>query len=532
MAFTEISRAMIKKADKVTKKFICFDDGKKVERTEREVEGYILQNFVDLLKGVENPEAINITNIESLAKESAKQVKEIAYTIRTGRDYFDIQSAEMPFSERGTELNCGNVNIFIDMNADSPQRAYYITDINYRYMPLASYYGLQTTLNKYDLEEILDRKISGQIIYDPRTSKPLLDFSEYTDDPRLQGYMALNIYCPPEHRLHPIVKPKVDPLLLRFIKHLFVTPECFQFMMESLWYVLNERLQIIIVMNGGTGIGKSLFSEKLITELVGKPNARQVPKGWSKSNFNAWMDRAQYLYFDEAKINAHNDEETGYLKKLTNDYNNIEKKGVDAVNITRNFASFFVTSNNGTKNFTMELDNRRFCPVDVTETKLVAEFSPQEVSKIVELVEDPDAVANFYWWIQNEWDPAKTNPNRTPLTLLECETLYYFRYESLSIWQKVIVDMATSGKVAEILYSEAVDEYRDRKGRDSKVRWNVKWSSIVEFLKIYRHRDMKVPIGEFVDLTENEDEKWKIIVHPSLLGKEGKMDKKYGFELL
>ena len=92
---------------------------------------------------------------------------------------------------------------------------------------------------------------------------------------------------------------------------------------------------------------------------IGETNHVMAPVGWDKSYFNSWLGENQLILFDEAKVktDGHN-ENVNKLKRIINDSQNIEKKGKDADKTQQNFASFFITQNNGTKNFKLEMDNR------------------------------------------------------------------------------------------------------------------------------------------------------------------------------
>lgn len=325
--------------------------------------------------------------------------------------------------------------------------------------------------------------------------------------PFKQGNVPLNIlntYLPPKHRLDKIEVPKIPKLVVEYLKRLFVNKECYEFMMESIWYILNSRLQVIPVLNGGTGIGKGLFTEHLLGNLVGQGNAILAPKSWDKSGFNAWLLNKQLIVFDEAKIISNGpDANVDYLKRLMNDSLNVERKGVDADKLTENHASFFITSNNGAKRFKLELDNRRFAPVDVTDQKIERIYKSEEIEELVKLIDSPDVVANIYWEIQHNWSPEKRVGKRTPYTILQCEALYRFQYESLDIWQRAITELILSKESDEYMGGEINAQYRKVytriTGRETNSKRAINKVDIKDFLQSYRHYEDKEPMGYVKD---------------------------------
>jgi len=285
-------------------------------------------------------------------------------------------------------------------------------------------------------------------------------------------------------------------------------------------------------MNGRTGIGKGLFTESIIFNLVGKENAVIAPASWDKSSFNAWMLNKQFILMDEVKVQVHGHESNiNYLKRINNDVQNIEKKGIDADKVSQNYASFFITSNNGTKNFKLEEDNRRFAPVDLTKDKFVNKYTEEEQKKILQYVKDEDVIAQLYWYIQQNHNPNKTNPKRTPLSILQCPTYFDFKYESLSMWQKVIVDEILTKDRASYSRSYLKQQYKtfSKEVTATEKRFTATKQQIENFLFDYRHRGDKTPMGTVEFDTEGE-----MVVLPAkrYISKKAKEHADYNFHAL
>lgn len=340
---------------------------------------------------------------------------------------------------------------------------------------------------------------------------------------------VINNYRPPKHRLMKIDNPEPPKILMKFLRNLFLTEDCFNYMMESIWYVLEERLQVYIVMNGRTGIGKGLFTDSIVMNLVGRENAVVAPASWDKSMFNAWMLNKQVVTLDEVKVMTEGvNENINYLKRMNNDVQNIERKGLDADKTSKNYASFFITSNHGTKNFKLEEDNRRFAPVDLTTTKFVDTYTKKEQEEILYHINDEDSIAHLYWYIKQNHNPHITSPDRTPLTLLYGNALYKSRYESLRMWQKVLVDSIISGEKTEYTRSYIKQKFHEfaleRTG--NKSRFSVQNDQIETFLSDYRHYEDEYPMGTIDFDDENE---LKVVCNTKYISKKAKDNKDFGF---
>jgi hypothetical protein len=378
--------------------------------------------------------------------------------------------------------------------------------------------------DKKDLKDIYMPLVMLQ--YDPHRVDRL--FKVETPEGEALG---VNRYKPPQHRFTEIEKPVVNPKILQYLHHLFPKEEAFNFMMESLWYVLNDRLQVYIVLNGKTGVGKGIFVENLVKAMVGEDNYQTAPATWAKSGFNVWLQDKQVILFDEAKIQTEgNEENVNLLKRIINETQAIERKGVDVEGNVKNHASFFICSNNDTKNFRLEEDNRRFSPIDITDIKLRDVIGKEGIDELIKILKDPEEIGNFYWWIQKEWAPKKGS-KRDATTVFKGDKYREFQINSLKNWKCFLVETITSGDFGELTWERANGDYNEwRLDNDTseidserRFRFNGKPHEVEIFIKSFRYEFAEGKaelLGTYQWLGRKN--KWCIQVNPIFVQAEGK----------
>ena len=125
-------------------------------------------------------------------------------------------------------------------------------------------------------------------------------------------------------------------------------------------------------------------------------------------------------------------------------------------------------------------------------------------------------------------NPASTNKHRNQLTILQCETLYKFRYESLKMWQRVIVDTIKSKERAEYTRTFIKQEYmeysKERTGKE--MRFTMSKGMIEAFLEDYKHRDEDTPMA-----TVGADSEGEMVLIPAdrYISKEARQNSEYNF---
>lgn len=500
MTVVEYIRSRI---DRFTDKRIKFIDGSNCPKSAGDLVKWSQKNFTSFFKDGDIREEAS-KGPDHIESEIIKGFKEIikgrVYDIPT----FVEDEEELVPQEKTDKYLEGLVPV-IDTEARDKKNMFLMIDTNRgnRISP-TSYISWEIGQESEYVKVVISQARQVRLRYLPTTTKSFLFPKEGDID-----IQVLNTYYPPKHRLEKISKPVIPRIISDFLRELFVSKECFEFMMCSVWYMLNDRLQVIPVLNGGTGIGKGLFTEYLLGGLVGEGNSILAPASWDKSGFNAWLLKKQLIVFDEAKIiSSGPDANVDYLKRLMNDSLNVERKGIDADKLTENHASFFITSNNGAKRFRLELDNRRFSPIDVTDRKVEAIYNKKDRGYLVELLQDEDVIANIYWEIQLNWNPNKRCPERTPHTIHQCEALYKFQYESLNIWQTAIAELILSREEDEYGFGEINAQYRkvytQVTGKETNSKRSVNKADVKDFLQSYRYYGSDKPMGHVRQAKDGE----------------------------
>jgi hypothetical protein len=283
-------------------------------------------------------------------------------------------------------------------------------------------------------------------------------------------------------------KGYIHPILQKYFETFIPDQSCREYVFERMMMIVDDRLPVILVMNTLTGTGKGLFVEHILRHGVGVSNWVSAPKSWDKSGFNSWMGNKQLVWFDEEKVMPDGKESnTNYLKRLINDYQAIEKKGLDVNDATKVWCSMIITNNQGTKNFRLEEDNRRFSILDVGMEKLRTALGEDEEKRIATaIVNNEDNMLDFFWlWLSENFSTQK---HGGLFTLWKGPKYKMFQYESRSPWQKTIIDMCTSGMNSYRIEKDELEAYhRENHGDNGRFKFPYHVSKIENFLKEFTY---------------------------------------------
>lgn len=300
----------------------------------------------------------------------------------------------------------------------------------------------------------------------------------------------------PEEEQNSIQCPR---LIMEFMEHLLPDYKSRNFVFNWMYYALVSRCQTYLVLNGKKGVGKGILCEYLLQNLVGESNYRIAPESMLESNFNAALENIRILVLDE--INADNTAKVNKLKKYANDNQNLEKKGIDATNMTKVYYSS-VISNNDLFDMKLTWDERRFSVVDLANESLLDSWGKEKIDELIEYLKEPEVIRQFGFYILYRGRDYNLNE----LSVFKGKRFYDIVYHSLSEWQKVVVDLILSKDTDDVFnLSECRTEYKRRipNGKFPSSR-NLK---IEKFLEDFRYYDDK--LGE---LEYDEDEKEFYIV--------------------
>lgn len=293
--------------------------------------------------------------------------------------------------------------------------------------------------------------------------------------------------------------------IMEFLEYLFPNEDCLDFVINWMHYALLKRCETYLVLNGKKGVGKGIFTEYILKNLIGEPNFRIAPESMLESNFNAALENVRLLVLDE--LRAENTAKLSKLKKYANANQNIEKKGVDAKDMTQIYYSA-VISNNDLSDMYLTWDERRFSVVDLPKDTLLDTWGKKKIEDFITyLEEDKEAIKQFGYWI---FYKGKSEVYHE-ISSYKGDRYFSIVYNSLSEWKKVIFDMITDKRVDDVFpLGDCKSTY---KTRVSGGRFPMKIQRIREFLEDFRWKGDK--LGKLVfdddiqDMVIEKEEKFK-----------------------
>jgi len=403
-----------------------------------------------------------------------------------------------------------------------------------RFVPNMTYAAWGSCLGAETQRNIKSKGRYALFRYNPKTLLPsysgILSKTVAQEDENV-NVKIYNTWTPPQWRFNEIKNAQCPPNIDKFFTHLFPDPKCRRYVFEKIHQILEDRIEVFLVANGVTGIGKGLLTEHLMMFGVGFENFIIAPISWDRSNFNAWLKNKQVVLLDETKVEI-NDyrgkaENVNLLKRIINERQNIEEKGQDPKQAIRSFASFFITSNNGSKNFKLEMDNRRFSVLDITDIKFVEAFSEKEQKEITYALTKCDKQrAEFFWWILQNFKEGQKYPNR--LHLWKGPTYFKFKYESLTGWQQFLVTLCTGDNVKPMYTMPQInqewEEFLKDQGLEEK-SWGITREYIKNFLTEYYHMDERR-----IGMTERRGDSVVLIPHEKFVSKKEKIKEEKEYE--
>lgn len=166
----------------------------------------------------------------------------------------------------------------------------------------------------------------------------------------------------------------------RFFRHLTDgDKESYNYLVKWLANAVQSRNFCILATIGKQGVGKGMLGY-IMRGIFGPSNYYEGRDEMFKNKFNSQIMNRRLVYCDEISITKKEDEDK--LKVIVNNYVEIEKKGMDAVEV-ENHASFYVSSNN-MDSIKLSGDDRRFSILNLTDKKLIEVFSDEEIAELLE----------------------------------------------------------------------------------------------------------------------------------------------------
>ena len=335
---------------------------------------------------------------------------------------------------------------------------------------------------------ILD-KYPCRFVYNP-LGGPDSAFSDYTYGQDL--LKKVNIYKHPEwrkdfqHNISPFSTSldQFDSLpesARMFFNHLFPDKDSLNYALDWLYVALTspQGNEHILVLNGPTGTGKTIFCSDLLIALVGESNWGTAPKNLFESTFNKVLLNKRIVFIDEARIN---ERDYNTVKLYANKRLNVEKKGFDADNTSDLYFSMAL-SNNKIGNIFVDPDDRRFSIPETTDLKIKDALGEDFPGDFCEDLRDKDFVKQIGEFILNRY----SEDDYFVLDQFKGGKFYKFVWRHLSQWQKVVCSRIFKvGKEEEdeIEVSTLVSAVSANK----HIRYDVQPDTVVEFIQSYVHR--------------------------------------------
>ncbi len=279
-----------------------------------------------------------------------------------------------------------------------------------------------------------------------------------------------------------------------FMEHLFPDSECRRFVWSWMHHALTNRAETYLVLNGKKGIGKNLFSENFLRILVGEDNWKVAQESIVTSDFTAVLDKSRMVVMDEVKIDT--PEKVNKLKRYINSRQNIEKKGVDADQVTKTYNSF-VVQNNDESDMRVEHDDRRFSVIDLTKDILRVKWGQAKIDSFIELMATSEFQQQLGYYVL--YFPKE----KLFQTFDDWRGPHFYRlvYVSLAEWKRTIVDTMISRAANEYDLRDVRATYKVRVDGNGASKFPTKTQRIREFLEEYRHNGTQA-LGTVVESEE------------------------------
>jgi len=318
---------------------------------------------------------------------------------------------------------------------------------------------------------ILSTSINGLIRYNPYNNSS-------TQEVPFQGQTVyeVNSHITPMWRREGSSNSSLPPFVEAFMEHLIPDEECRAFVWNWMYLMLTSRCQTFLTLNSVMGTGKGRLAE-IMKYLVGLPNYAEASQGFmdSGNKFNSVFRDKRCFVLDETAITEKNKR---VLKLIINNHVNFESKGVDADELSPNYASMCIT-NNYDYNVHLDKNDRRFSVPELADTPLLKSFTQDEIDEFTLSLETDVSyqrqIGRFI--LGRSYNP---DPKWTEFTAWKKKKFYYLVENSLKEWQKFVKDRIESKVSDKYFLDDLTMEYRDTYGSSFAGR-----AKVEAFLKEY-----------------------------------------------
>ncbi len=222
----------------------------------------------------------------------------------------------------------------------------------------------------------------------------------------------MNLYLERETFNESITYDDFPEIVREFFSHFFLTEESKDWFFSWLHNVLFNKSDILCVFVGEKGTGKTLMVEDFLSGLIGKNNILPIGEGFQNNHFQDGIQNNQLLFFDEFEVN---NKIKSKLKRLLNNRGQLEAKSIQAGSPVEFKFSMIMNSNNWLE-FQLDLNDRRFCTLDITNTPLKSIWSEEKIDSLCRVFADPEFQFDMISYVCNRVSPKMAkHPLRTKI---------------------------------------------------------------------------------------------------------------------
>jgi hypothetical protein len=219
---------------------------------------------------------------------------------------------------------------------------------------------------------------------------------------------VFNLYRHPAWRqgwAEPTKAPAIPSLIKDFLQALL--PEKADQTTVAAWLrdATFARAEPILVLSGSPGVGKNILIEHVAAALVGNPgNYRSATRAFGKSYFHNNVSQCRLFFLDEMNL-THDARES--LKSYHNGVGSIERKGVDAGDPEKIFASFAI-ANNYPQYIKLEYSDRKFYVPQLTTTPLRDSLGQTKIDELLTALRSDDFLRDFAAYLFAKFRPGQS----------------------------------------------------------------------------------------------------------------------------
>lgn len=274
-----------------------------------------------------------------------------------------------------------------------------------------------------------------------------------------------------------------------FFNHLLKgNKEQISYILDWLYLACFKRAETYLVLNGAKGAGKNTLFE-IAQGLIGSKYCAIAPKSLGTTTFNAVLRDRRLVLFDEFKFtfDVHQT-----AKRMINEEQAIERKGIDVGEPTKTFNSFMIFHNSPADMY-LERDDRRFSVLDIADTKLNEAFSEEWVQSLIKAFRDPDSnlLSDFGWYLKKRGDRRSLEHKINPMNPYKGEKFYEIVDYHLPVWIRAIINMLESGDldgaVEYVINFAEIDKVIKERLSLGKTNYTRRIETISAYLDSYRY---------------------------------------------